>query len=408
MRKVMKTVAGLMCMILCLGLLFAGCSNNVPVQESPSEAPSAAQTASEAPSAEPTPTPDPVKVNVGIHGNGGGASLLAVGVEQGFFAEYGIDPVYTLVESGPVEMAAMRADTPTLDIGYIGPGVAWNPVDSTGNSLSFVFFDNLGNSERLLAKKGLFTDSNGNGTYDSDELYAGLKGKTVYFEVGTTPGGWFKNLLLAVNDGHTAEEQLWIDCEDAAYLEGYEAPNKDDANRVQVVNYQNANIPAGMAASGSDKVEIAVGYEPVPNTVVSSGSDVEIVADINSLSSDKIFPSTYVANTKWLIDNPEVAQNFMNVLYKAAIWRAENPDEAMRMSEKICQKPTDTFSAGSYIFPTKEEFKEWFAAADSKGYTLLNALYNERVPNIPEGTTPKSFEDSIDFSFMLNAIAEIE
>jgi NitT/TauT family transport system substrate-binding protein len=348
-----------------------------------------------------------VKVNVAVHGNGGGASAVAVAVEKGYFAEYGIDPQITIVESGPVEMAAMRADTPTLDFGYIGPGVAWNPIDSTGNSLSFIFFDNLGNSERMLAKKGLFKDTNNNGRYDYSELYAGLKGKTVYIEVGTTPGGWFKNLLAAINEEYAVGDKLWIHCEDSAYLSGYTAPNSKSENRVLVVNYQNSNIPAGMAtAAGNISVDIAVAYEPVPSTVLKSIASVEQVADINSLPNEKVFPATFVANTKWLQANPELAKKCVYAVYKAALYRAENPDEAMRISERLCAKPDGTFDANAYYFPGPADYKDWFASAGSAGYGYLRSLYDDRLPNIPQGTAPKSFEQAFDLTYMLEAIKE--
>jgi NitT/TauT family transport system substrate-binding protein len=348
-----------------------------------------------------------VKVNVAVHGNGGGASAVAVAVEKGFFAEFGIEPQVTIVESGPAEMAAMRADTPTLDFGYIGPGVAWNPIDSTGNSLSFVFFDNLGNSERMLAKKGLFRDADNNGRYDYNELYAGLRGKTVYMEVGTTPGGWFKNLLAAINEGRSAGEQLWLHCEDAAYLSGYKAPNARPENRVLAVNYSNANIPAGMATAGSNTVDIAVAYEPVPSTIIKNINTVEQVADINTLPRDKVFPATFVANTKWLKSNPELAKHCMYAIYKAALYRASNPDEAMRISERLCAKPDGTFAADAYFFPGSAEYKAWFATTSAAGYGYLRSLYNERVPNIPQGTTPKPFEQAFDLEYMLQAIKEL-
>jgi NitT/TauT family transport system substrate-binding protein len=348
------------------------------------------------------------KVNVAVHGNGGGASAVAVAVEKGYFAEYGIDPQVTIVESGPVEMAAMRADTPTLDFGYIGPGVAWNPIDSTGNSLSFIFFDNLGNSERMLAKKGIFKDANNNGHYDYSELYAGLKGKTVYIEVGTTPGGWFKNLMAAINEGYTASDRLWIHCEDAAYLSGYTAPNSKIENRVLVVNYQNSNIPAGMAtAAGNISVDIAVAYEPVPSTILKNANSVEQVADINSLPKNKVFPATFVANTKWLQTNPELTKKCVYAVYKAALYRAANPDEAMRISERLCAKPEGTFDANAYYFPSSVDYKDWFTASESAGYGYLRSLYNDRVPNIPQGTTPKTFEQAFDLTYMLQAIKEL-
>jgi NitT/TauT family transport system substrate-binding protein len=348
------------------------------------------------------------KVNVAVHGNGGGASAVAVAIDKGYFTEFGIDPQVTLVESGPAEMAAMRADTPTLDFGYIGPGVAWNPIDSTGNSLSFVFFDNLGNSERVLAKKGLFRDANNNGRYDYPELYTGLKGKTVYMEVGTTPGGWFKNLLAAINEGYPASDQLWIHCEDAAYLSGYSAPNNKSENRVLVVNYQNSNIPAGMATgAGNASVDIAVAFEPVPSTILKNINTVEQVADINILPKEKVFPATFVANTKWLKSNPELAKNCIYAIYKASQYRASNPDEAMRSSEQLCAKPDGTFAADAYYFPNPSDYKEWFANTGAAGYGYLRSLYSDRLPNIPQGTTPKPFEQAFDLEYMLQAIKEL-
>jgi NitT/TauT family transport system substrate-binding protein len=345
------------------------------------------------------------KVRIGVHSNGGGASTIAVAIDQGFFKEAGIDPDVVIVESGPSEMAAMRADNPTLDIGYIGPGVAWNPIDTTGNSLSFVFFDNLGNSERLIAQKGIFSDRNNNGKYDSAELVAGLKGKTVYFEVGTTPGGWFKNLVAAINTGIPTADQLWIGCEDAAYIAGYTAPNNNAANRVLVVNYQNSNIAAGMnTAQGNSRVDIAVAFAPIPGTILKQNSSIEMAADITALPSDKVFPATFVANTRWMREKADLAQRCVNAIYKAAVWRGDNPDQAMRIAENLCQKPALSFSPEDYSFPTAAQYKDWFASTGSAGYGYMRALYTERLPNIPKGTQPKSFEQAIDFSFMLKAM----
>jgi ABC-type nitrate/sulfonate/bicarbonate transport system substrate-binding protein len=347
-------------------------------------------------------------VKVAVHANGGGSSLAAVASELGYFAEYGINPQVTVVESGPAEMAAMRADNPTLDIGFIGPGVAWNPLDPNGNSLTFVFFDSMGTSERLMAQKGVFRDVNGNGKYDPDEIFTGLKGKTVYFEVGTTSGGWFKNIIAVINSDKNPADQLWIACEDAAYLAGYTAPNSNPENRVLVVNFNNANIPAAMHTTGSDRIEIAVPFTPIPSIIQKQSTTVESIVDSSLLPPEKNLPDTFVANTKWLRDNPELAQNFITVLYKASIWRAENIDEAMRMAERLCQRPVDTFVSDDHKYPTKAQYKEWFSDPNSTGYNYMRALYNERVPNLPQGAIPKPFEQAFDFSYMLKAIGTVE
>lgn len=350
---------------------------------------------------------DLVSVRIGIHANEGGAPLAAVAQEQGFFAKYGINPVFTIVESGPAEMTAMRADNRTLDIGYIGAGVAWNPIDGAGNSLSFVFLDCLSNAEMLIAKKGTFTDSNKNGKFDNDEIFAGLRGKTIYIEVGTTPGGWFKNLLEMINQGKPDADKIWISCETSSYLAGYTAPNSNPANRVVVINTLNSNLPAGMASGGG--MDIIAGFSPATSTILKTNQNVELIATtVGNFPPEKSFPSTWVASDKWISENPGVVQNFINALYEAAIWRSSNLDEAMRAGERLSQKPVNSFDPINLVSPSKADFQKWFADKNSQGYAYLKALYDSRVPNVPKGNPVKPFDKAVNDSFMLNAINTIK
>ena len=346
------------------------------------------------------------KVRIGIHGNEGGAPLAAVAKEQGIFAKYGIDPVFTIVESGPAEMTAMRADNRTLDVGYIGAGVAWNPIDGAGNSLSFVFLDVLSNAEMLLAKKGVFTDANNNGKYDNDEIFAGLKGRTVYIEVGTTPGGWFKNLIDLVNEGKADADKLWISSETSSYLAGYTAPNSNPANKVDVINTLNSNLPAGMATG---QMDIIAAYSPATVTILNTNKNVEKVATtVGNFPPHLSFPSTWVASDKWIAENPEVAQKFINALYEAAIWRASNLDEAMRAGERLSQKPAGTFDPTNLVAPTKAEYQEWFGAKDGRGYQYMKALYDSKTGNVPEGNPVKPFDVAFNDSLITTAINTIK
>ncbi len=345
-------------------------------------------------------------VRIGIHANEGGAPLAAVAKEQGFFEKYGINPVFTIVESGPAEMTAMRADNRTLDIGYIGAGVAWNPIDGNGNGLSFVFLDCLSNAEMFLARKGLFNDANKDGFFDFDEIYTGLKGKKVYIEVGTTPGGWFKALLDLINEGRPASQQLWLHSETSSYMAGYTAPNRNMANRVEVINTLNSNLPAGMAANGG--MDIVVGFSPATSTIVRTNPNVDVIATtVGHFPPERSFPSTWVASNAWMKENPELVQNFINALYEGALWRAENLDEAMRAGERLSQKPTNSFDPTNLVAPTKKMYQEWFANKDSLGYQYMRALYEVRVPNVPAGNRIKSFDESFDDSFMLKAIQSL-
>lgn len=346
------------------------------------------------------------KVRIGIHANEGGTPLAAVAQEKGFFAKYGIEPVFTIVESGPAEMTAMRADRRTLDVGYIGAGVAWNAIDGNGNGVSFVFLDVLSNAEMLIAKKGLFADNNKNGKYDNDEIYTGLKGKTVYIEVGTTPGGWFKNLIDLVNEGKADADKLWIYSETSSYLAGYTAPNSNAANKVTVINTLNSNLPAGMASGDMD---IIAGYSPATSTILNSNNSVEKIATtVGNFPAEKSFPSTWVASNAWIAENPEVAQNFINALYEAAIWRSENLDESMRIGENLAQKPAGTFDPTNLVAPSKADYQDWFATTSSRGYIYMNALYDNSKGNVPAGNVIKPFSEAFNDSLLLNAIKTVK
>jgi NitT/TauT family transport system substrate-binding protein len=344
-----------------------------------------------------------VKVRVGIHGNEGGSPLAASALDQGIFKKYGIEPVFTIVESGPAEMTAMRADNRSLDIGYIGAGVAWNPIDGAGNSLSFVFLDCLSNSEMLLAKKGIFKDANANKKFDNAEIFAGLKGQTVYIEVGTTPGGWFRTLVDLVNEGKAEADKLWISCETSSYLAGYVAPNANAANKITVVNTLNANLPAGMATNGG--MTVVAGFAPATSTILRTNKEVEKIATtVGNFPAEKSFASTWVASDKWLADNPALAQNFVNALVEAAVWRAENMDAAMRAGEQLAQKPAGSFDPTNLVAPGKDEYLTWFAAKNAMGYRYMKALYDSKVPNVPKGNVVKPFEKAFNDKYILEAI----
>ncbi len=376
-----KTLATLLAAILCLSIPMLACASTTPID-----------------------------VRIAIHGNVGGAPLAGIAVAQGFFAEEGINPIVTIVESGPSEMAAMRADGRTLDCGYIGSGVAWNAMDPNGNQLKFIFLDCLSNSEGMVARKGVFTDTNGNAFYDYDELYNGLKGKTVYIDTATTPGGWFKDLL---NKIHTelntpAEQQLWIATETADYVKDYTAPNANEDCKITVVQLANENMPAAMNTTDASRVDIAVGYAPVPGIICGNSQDVEFIAATDTHLSDKYFPSTWVASQKWLDENPEAAQKVVNALLKALYFRGDPANQAacLAAGENLAQKPAGSFDAAAAVWPTAEEDKTWFTNPDSQGYQYMQVLYNAKKSGVPDGAEAKALEDCLDFTYVLKALGQ--
>ncbi len=400
MKKNSKLIGIAMVIIMMLSL-FASCAStsDAPAAESttPENAPAEENAQEEAEELEP------VTVRIGYHANEGGATIIAVAQEMGYFEEEGIIAELTKVESGPVEMAAMRASGRTLDMGYIGAGVAWNAMDPSGNGLKFVFFDGLSDAEALIARKGQFEDADGSGDFDLDEIYAGLMGKTVYLDTSTTPGGWLKSLVAKINEDRPQEEQLWIYSETSDYLSGYTAPNDDPAYMINCIQLANSNIASAMSTQSDQKVDIAVAFAPVPTTAIESNDDIEHIAATSTHLPDNAQPSTWVASEEWMAEDPEVVQRVVNALYKAAVTRAEDPDAACRLAEVLCQTEEGTFTPSSAIWPGAEDYAQWFADENSDGYTYMKALYESKKVGVPEGETPKAFEDCYDFSYMLNA-----
>lgn len=344
-------------------------------------------------------------VRVGIHSNEGGATLFAVAQDQGYFEEQGLTIELTVVESGPAEMAAMRADNRSLDVGYIGAGVSWNAIDDFGNRLRFIYLDCLSNSEMFIAnpakKPGINKDSTWN------ELYEALKGSTVAIPTDTTPGSWFKMFLEKVNNlagpGETPvvdADKLWIHSETDAYLEGYVAPNNNEANKITVVTESNEYLPQAYK-----EYDFVAGFAPATTSVLASGG-VE-VATTSSHLPENSFPSTWVASEKWMLENPAVVQKFINALAKATEWRSKNLEKSLRLAETLLQVNQNTFTADSLIAPSAKELYNWFATYDGLGYIYFNGMYKDKVNNVPAGNRAKTLPEALEVSYMLKGLSEV-
>lgn len=338
-------------------------------------------------------------VRVGIHANEGGATLFATALEMGYFEDEGLDVKVTVVESGPAEMTAMRADNRSLDIGYIGAGVAWNALDDTGNRLQFVYLDTLSISESLIAnpaKKDVDIES----TWA--ELYQALKGSKIAIPTDTTPGSWFKNFVAKVNTENNLDDanKLWIYSETDAYLAGYEAPNSNLANRIEVVTESNENLP--LVYSDYDFV---CGFAPATLSVIAGGG-VE-VANTASHLPEYTFPSTWVANVNWMNQNPNTVQKFVNALARASEHRANNIEQSLRWAEQLTQANEGTYKADVMIAPSAHDLYDWFKDFDGTGYEYMKALYNEKVGNVPQGNRVKTFPETMNLSYMLKALGAV-
>ena len=93
----------------------------------------------------------------------------------------------------------------------------------------------------------------------------------------------------------------------------------------------------------------------------------------------------------------------MDALLEAAVYRYDHMDEAMAAADTISQLPAGSCDANNLIAFNYADYKELFKEG-GKGYEYMKALYDLKKGNIPEGATPKAFEDAFNDKFIVTAI----
>ena len=87
------------------------------------------------------------KIKLGYMPNLISASLAAIGVEEGYFKDYGLDAELVKFTSGPPEFAAMAAGD--LDTAIIGHGAHLLAIQG---SAEIFYFECLGNSDKEIGR----------------------------------------------------------------------------------------------------------------------------------------------------------------------------------------------------------------------------------------------------------------
>src|SRR5574344_75588 len=113
-------------------------------------------------------------VRLGLQGNFG-ASAGFVGISEGYFKAQGLTATSSIT-SGPNIITGLQGGT--LDIGFLGNGVAWNYFLKENAPIKMLTIDNLTNDDRMIASKTgkgkTLSEASSN-----DDLYAALKNASV-------------------------------------------------------------------------------------------------------------------------------------------------------------------------------------------------------------------------------------
>ncbi len=326
----MKKIIAILLSVL-LAAFAVGCAATQEPAPQPTQAPATDAGQEAEPTAEPEPEPEPATVNVIYHPTIGGSTAIATAITQGFFEEENLDVNLQMYTSGPPEIAAMVAGQ--ADIGFIGSGAAWLAFSGQVNIIAL---DNIALTEEILTRA-----DNGIATI------ADLKGKTIAVQEGAA--GYTLLLVALQQAGLTAAD-------------------------VKVLNISNDNLASTF---GDASIDAWAGWKPATTSLKEAlgGEGAYTLLADNASYPDFAFPSTWVANKDFVVNNPDVVQRFVNALTKAQIYRAENQNQACAYASTYAQQATNelTGQLPDVIFPTLEQFTEYYTTD-----AFMNMLVNLR------------------------------
>ena len=258
----------------------------------------------------------PVSIRVGYTPDPGGAPLLAIAEDQGFFERNGVKPTLTPFATGPIQVQAMG--TNDLDVGWIGPGAMWLPADGKAKVISMNLVDL---SDVILAnpKSGIKT-------------VADLKGK----EIGVPEG--------------TSGDMLLMQALSTAGM------TVDDIKKVQM---DPATLVSAFSSGNIDAVAI---WRAAVSSVFTTMPNVTVVASDEDYYPDYVPVGGYVVSDKFLKASPDGVKRFVRALQEANDYRYSHPDETLAITSKFLQVEPDRIKP---IF----DYVKYYTTAEFVKYT---------------------------------------
>ncbi|MCK9286702.1 MAG: aliphatic sulfonate ABC transporter substrate-binding protein [Sphaerochaetaceae bacterium] len=263
-----------------------------------------------------------VKLRLGYMPNLISASLGAIGIEEGYFEEYGLDVELIKFTSGPPEFAAMAAGD--LDAAIIGHGAHLLAIQGQAE---IFYFECLGNSDKIMA----LTSSGIASARD-------LKGKTIAAVRGTSSEALL-NLTLA----------------EAGLTE------KD----VKIVSMDQNGAASALIAR---QVDAAALWSPLTVTVSNElGDSVIVVSSIGDFADRAPSPGSWIISEKTIKTKPEIVKRLTKALFKASDFRAANIEKAAEYVAKLI---------GTETSQTLQEVQtaRWFTAKEIYDFTKSGQL----------------------------------
>lgn len=219
-----------------------------------------------------------------------GASLAAIIADQGLWEKNGLNVEAIPFTNGPLQIQALG--TGDLDYGYIGNGAMWLPASGQA---SVIMINAVGEADRVIAQPGI------NSIKD-------LKGKKVAIPEGTS--------------GDTIVQRALQEA----------GMSMDDIEKVAM------DASTVVSAFASGQVDAAGIWYPLVDTIKAQVPELVELAK-NTDFPDLIAPSAFVAGVD---PDKEKTTRVLKALREANDWRADNMDEAVKITAKFTGVDADS------------------------------------------------------------------
>jgi NitT/TauT family transport system substrate-binding protein len=303
-------------------------------------------------------------INIGLQGNYG-ASAGFVGISKGYFKSEGLTPTSQIL-SGPNIIVGLQ--TGTLDVGFLGNGVAWNYFLKKDAPIKLLTIDNLTNDDRMIASS-TGAGKNLSEKSTNEEVYTALKGAKVALAYDKTPGTFFQSLVGVLNEGKAAADQIWYKVPGTTDI--YPAAAAQTAGfEITLQSMDNGSVTAAM--TGSTAPDFCVTFSPVSTALTTLGLKV-VATTLGRLGDTKLTPSTWAVSTAYLAKNPDAVKAFLRGLMKSFDLRHSNPTEAGTITADA-NKFDGTYDTNIAYWPSSADIKGYFETETGKGMQYVEQI----------------------------------
>jgi NitT/TauT family transport system substrate-binding protein len=225
--------------------------------------------------------------------------MMAIATEQGLWEKHGLEVQAAKFTNGPLQIQALGAGD--LDFGYIGPGAFWLPASGQAKIIAI---NTVGLGDRVVAHP------------DSGiKTIADLAGKRIGVPEGTS-GEMILRLAL---------EKAGLDIAD-----------------VEKVAMDPSTVVSSFASGQIDAAGI---WYPLVGTMKKQVPDAIELVKSKDFYPEISFPGAFVGRNKVVADDPEFVRQVLQVVHEANDFRAENLEEAIKITSEFIDVPVDQLTA---------------------------------------------------------------